>query len=146
MTGTTARTMTRTRAVVLTSVLTASAVLLLVIVAWGGLKLLDGWGRDELVRECRTDPTASGLQGYCVVVSRYPATPVHSERTYLEIAPVHDGQPLDYRFSTGYPFLASAAGTELEVDWSAVDRQVVVTDPASGASITYPAELYTGGR
>lgn len=131
---------------VLTSMLTAGAVLLVVVVAWAGLKLLDGWGRDELWRDCATDPTASGRQGYCLVVSRYPATPVHSERTYLEIAPVHDGQPLDVRFSAGYPFLVSAAGAELDVDWTSVDQQVVVTDPASGASITYPAELYAEGR
>ncbi|MFJ9316409.1 hypothetical protein ACIRN4_19635 [Pimelobacter simplex] len=138
--------MTRTRVAVLTSMLTAGAVLLVVVVAWAGLKLLDGWGRDELWRDCATDPTASGRQGYCLVVSRYPATPVHSERTYLEIAPVHDGQPLDVRFSAGYPFLVSAAGAELDVDWTGVDQQVVVTDPASGASITYPAELYAEGR
>ncbi|WP_418063755.1 hypothetical protein [Pimelobacter simplex] len=138
--------MTRTRVAVLTSMLTAGAGLLVLAVAWAGLKLLDGWGRDELWRDCATDPTASGRQGYCLVVSRYPATPVHSERTYLEIAPVHDGQPLDVRFSAGYPFLVSAAGAELDVDWTGVDQQVVVTDPASGASITYPAELYAEGR
>lgn len=144
MTTTTRRSTARVAA--LSAAVTACAVLLLVVVAWAGLKLVDGWGRDELWRDCATDPTASGLQGYCVVVSRYPATPVHSERTYLEIAPVHDGKPLDYRFSAAYPFLASAAGADLDVDWTAVERQVVVTDPASGANITYLAEQYAGGR
>lgn len=130
----------------LSSVGTAVVVLLLVTLAWGGLKLLDGLGREELWTDCDTDPTLSGLQGYCVVVSRYPATPVHSERTRLEITAVHDGAENDYRFVAGYPFPDSAAGSALEVDWSSVDERVVVTDPRTGSTITYTAEQYAGGR
>ncbi len=138
--------MTRTKVALLSGVVSAGALLLVLGVVWLGLKAADGWGRDELWKDCASDATLSGLQGYCVVVSRYPATPAHSERTYLEIAPVRDGQADDYRFVAAYPFSASAAGDRLEVDWSAVERQVVVTDPATGSSITYTAEQYAGGR
>ena len=138
--------MSRTKVAVVSSALTTAVVLVVVVLAWGGLKLVDGIGRQELWKDCDTDPTLSGLQGYCVVVSRYPATPVHSERTQLEIASVHDGAENDYRFVAGYPFLVSGAGTALDVDWSAVDEQVVVTDPRTGSTITYTVLQYAGGR
>ncbi|TQK72363.1 MULTISPECIES: hypothetical protein [unclassified Nocardioides] len=138
--------MSRTKVAALSSAGTAVVVLLLVTLAWGGLKLLDGLGREELWTDCDTDPTLSGLQGYCVVVSRYPATPVRSERTHLEITAVHDGAENDYRFVAAYPFLDSEAGSPLEVDWSSVDQRVVVTDPRTGSTITYTAEQYAGGR
>ncbi|MBM7519248.1 hypothetical protein [Nocardioides nitrophenolicus] len=136
--------MSRTKVAVLSSAVTAAVVLLALALAWGGLKLLDGVGRQELWKDCHTDATLSGLQGYCVVVSRYPATPVHSERTYLEIAAVHDGA--DYRFVASYPFLASDAGTALDVDWSAVGEQIVITDPRTRSTITYLADQYADGR
>ncbi|NHA01741.1 hypothetical protein G5V59_24030 [Nocardioides sp. W3-2-3] len=79
-------------------------------------------------------------------MSRYPATPVHSRRTYLEIAPVRDGKPDDYRFVAAYPFSDGSAGDPLEVDWSALAERIVVRDPETGASITYTAEQYAGGR
>jgi len=138
--------MSRTKVAVLSSGVTTAVVLLAVALAWGGLKLLDGMGRQDLWKQCETDPTLSGLQGYCVVISRYPATPVHSERTYLEIAAVHDGAENDYRFVAGYPFLASDAGTALDVDWSAVGEQIVITDPRTRSTITYPAGQYADGR
>lgn len=138
--------MSRTKVALLSSAVTAVVMLLLVTVAWAGLKVLDGIGRQELWQDCATDPTLSGLQGYCVVVARYPATPVLSERTYLEIGAVHDGAENDYRFVAGYPFLDSDAGRALEVDWSAVDERVVVTDPRSRGTITYTADQYAGGR
>ncbi|TNM40539.1 hypothetical protein FHP29_10895 [Nocardioides albidus] len=138
--------MTKTKVAVLSSVATALAVLLAFVVAWAVLKQLDGLGREELWKDCSTDPTLSGLQGYCVVVVRYPATPVHSQRTHLEIAAVHDGAENDHRFVAGYPFVDSGAGTALEVDWSAVDDRIVVTVPDSGSTITYTAEQYAGGR
>lgn len=138
--------MTRTKVALLASVVTTCALLLLVAGAWGGLKLADGWGREELWQNCSTDASRSGLQGYCVVVSRYPATPVHSRRTFVEIAPVHDGKADDYRFVAAYPFADTGAGDPLEVDWSDVARQVVVRDPETGASITYTAQQYAGGR
>ena len=138
--------MTRTKVAVLASVVTACTLLLLGAGAWGGLKLADGWGREELWRDCSIDASLSGLQGYCVVVSRYPATPVHSRRTFLEIAPVRDGKPDDYRFVAAYPFADSSAGDPLEVDWSALDQRVEVADPETGARITYTAEQYAGGR
>lgn len=131
---------------VVSSAVTTAVVLVLVTAVWGGLKLLDGIGRRDLWKDCATDPTLSGLQGYCVIVSRYPATPAHSERTYLEIAAVHDGAENDYRFVAGYPFLDSDAGTALEVDWSAVAERVVVTDPRTGSTVTYTAQQYAGGR
>jgi hypothetical protein len=138
--------MSRTKVAVVSSAVTAVVVLVVVTVAWSGLKLLDGIGRQDLWKDCETDPTLSGLQGYCVVVSRYPATPVHSDRTHLEITAVHDGAENDYRFVAGYPFLASDAGTALDVDWSAVDDRIVVTDPRTGSTITYTAQQYAGGR
>lgn len=131
----------------LSAAVTAVALLGTVCLFAIGLKWLgDGIGRSELLRECEYDATSSGRQGYCVVVSRYPGTPVHSERTYLEIAPVHDGEPLDYRFSAAYPFSTSGAGQHLTIDWSRVDEQVTVTDPTTGSTITYTAEQYAGGR
>lgn len=138
--------MSRTKTAVVASAVTTVVVLVLVTLVGGGLKLLDGVGREELWTDCDTDPTLSGLQGYCLVVSRHPATPVHSERTHLEIAAVHDGAPNDYRFVAGYPFPDSAAGAELEVDWSTVAERIVVTDPRTGSTITYTAEQYAGGR
>lgn len=138
--------MSRTKVAVVSSAVTAVVVMVLVTVGWGGLKLLDGVGREELWTDCDTDPTLSGVQGYCVVVSRYPATPVHSQRTYLEVAAVHDGAENDHRFVAGYPFLVSDAGTALEVDWSAVADRIVVTDPRTGSTVTYTAQQYVGGR
>lgn len=138
--------MSKPKVALLSSLLTAVVLLLVVGVGWVTLKALDGIGREELWQDCSTDPTSSGLQGYCVVVSRYPATPAHSERTYLEIAAVRDGAADDYRFVASYPFLAGDAGARLDVDWSAQEREIVVTDPRSGTSITYPAAQYAGGR
>lgn len=138
--------MTRTKVALLSSAVTACALLLLALLAWGGAKAADGWGREELWQDCATDATLSGPQGYCVVVSRYPATPVHSRRTYLEIAPVRDGKPDDYRFVAAYPFRDDAAGDPLEVDFSAVAERVVVRDPETGSNITYTAEQYADGR
>lgn len=138
--------MSRTKVAVVSSAVTTMVVLVVVTLAWGGLKLLDGIGRQDLWKGCRTDPTLSGPQGYCVVVSRYPATPVQSERTYLEITAVHDGAVNDYRFVAGYPFLAADAGTALVVHWAAVDKRIVVTDPRTGSTVTYTAEQYAGGR
>ncbi len=138
---------TTTRAALLSAAATAAALLVVIGMLATGLKLFgDGLGRDELWSECSYDATASGQQGWCVVVARYPGTPVHSPRTYLEIAPVHDGQPSTYRFVAAYPFYDGRAGDRLDVDWTAADRQITVEDPATGARITYTAEQYAGGR
>ncbi len=126
----------------LTAVLTATLVLVGVAVLGVTLTLLDGLGRTELLSECTTDPTLSGPQGYCVVVSRYPATPAHSERTYLEIAQVWNGAPVDVRFSAAYPFSVLDAGTDLDIDWSQIEEHIVVTDPDTGSAITYTADQY----
>lgn len=135
-------TVTKPGVAVLTAVLTTVVLLGLVGALWGGLKIADGLGRAELHEECDTDPTRSGLQGYCVVVSRYPATPAHSERTYLEITQVWDGAEADVRFRAQYPFHVGDAGTDLDVDWSRPDERIVVADPDTGSTISYTFDQY----
>ena len=138
---------TRTRVALLSAALTAVTVVGLITVVGLGLKWFgDGLGREELFESCEVDPTLSGKQGYCVVVSRYPATPVHSQRTRLEVAAVYDGARSDYRFVVGYPFSESSAGEDLQVDWSQVEERIAVTDERTGSTATYTIEQYGGGR
>lgn len=134
--------MTKPGLSLLTAVLTTVVLLVVVGVLWGAFKIVDGLGRTELHEECDTDPTLSALQGYCVVVIRYPATPAHSERTYLEVTQVWDGAEIDVRFRAQYPFAVRDAGTDLDVDWSRVDERIVVTDPDTGSEITYTFDQY----
>lgn len=135
-------TVTKPGLALLTAAVTTVVMLLVVGVLWGAFKIVDGLGRTELHEECRTDPTLSGLQGYCVVVSRHPATPAHSERTYLEITQVWDGAEVDVRFRAQYPFHVGDAGTELDVDWSRPDERIVVADPETGSAISYTFDQY----
>ncbi len=137
--------MSTTKVAVVSSAVTTVVVLLLVTGVWVGLKALDGYGREVLWSECSGE-TVSGAEGYCVVVSRYPATPAHSERFRLEIAQLVSGTLNPYRFVGGYPFLESEAGSPLQVDWSAPEERVVVTDPRTGSTITYLADQYVPGR
>jgi hypothetical protein len=137
----------RGKVVASTVVVTWLVFSLLTAVTWVGLKALTAWGREEVHVACTEGTPGVDAEGFCVGVSRYPATPVHSERIRLEIARVvgEDHQLLDHRFVAPYPFNVHSVGhhgAEIEVDFSDSDNRIVVTEPRTGSTIAYTYDQY----
>ncbi|MEJ2579701.1 MAG: hypothetical protein P8Z68_11515 [Kineosporiaceae bacterium] len=90
-----------------------------------------------IAETCDTDPTASGMQGWCVQTRHRDAGPFTDEATYLYFVAVQDGQEIHRVTYTPFPFVDH--DSPYTVTFSA---DAITVTAENGVSVTYPESMY----
>ena len=90
-----------------------------------------------VAQTCDTDPTVSGMQGWCVQTRHRDAGPLTDEVTYLYFVAVQDGQQIPRVTYAPFPFTDHDA--PYAVTFSA---DAIIVTGENGVTVTYPESMY----